>query len=359
MVVSGTIVSFYDRPAAVKWRGICTLKPMALFSREFIAVPDDRKDQIVFKWPDVNIRKFTKAIVDADEMALFVSKGAVVGTMGPGQHKIDADELPFLGVLIDAATGGNAYRAELYFVGTREYTGEPFGGRIDNVTDPQTGFIVTLRVYGDYSVKVNDPVKLVTQLTGTVDITDNAKITDWVDQQLLKVMRTDVTQNIVRNGWPVLGLAAYIPDIEKSVIELANAQLEPYGLALARMGNFDINLGEEDEASLKKLAKDTQYSKLAGGFQQYADASLKMGAGEGMAKGGAATGGAFLATGVNVGQQATQPAAPAPPPAAAPAPAAAAATPTPAGAHFCANCGTALPEAAKFCPSCGTAIASA
>jgi membrane protease subunit (stomatin/prohibitin family) len=202
-------------------------------------------------------------------------------------------------------------------------------------------------------------VKLVTQLTGTVDITDNAKITDWVDQQLLKVMRTDVTQNIVRNGWPVLGLAAYIPDIEKSVIELANAQLEPYGLALARMGNFDINLGEEDEASLKKLAKDTQYSKLAGGFQQYADASLKMGAGEGMAKGGAATGGAFLATGVNVGQQATQPAAPAPPPAAAPAPAAAAATPTPAGAHFCANCGTALPEAAKFCPSCGTAIASA
>src|SRR5207302_1061388 len=95
-----------------------TLLCMALFSREFIAVPDDRKDQIVFKWPDVNIRKFTKAIVDADEMALFVSKGAVVGTMGPGQHKIDAEELPFLGVLIDAATGGNAYRAELYFVGT-------------------------------------------------------------------------------------------------------------------------------------------------------------------------------------------------------------------------------------------------
>ena len=43
---------------------------MALLGREFIAVPDDKKHQIVFKWPDHNIRKFTRAIVNADEMAM-------------------------------------------------------------------------------------------------------------------------------------------------------------------------------------------------------------------------------------------------------------------------------------------------
>ena len=57
---------------------------MVLLSREFIAVPDDKKGQIVFKWPDLKIRKFTRAIVNADEMALFVNTGQVVGTMGPG-----------------------------------------------------------------------------------------------------------------------------------------------------------------------------------------------------------------------------------------------------------------------------------
>src|SRR4029077_19967541 len=100
----------------------------ALLGREFIAVPDDRKDQIVFKWPDITIRRFTRAIVNADEMALFVNTGQVVQTMGPGRHQIDANELPGLGVVIDSITGGNAYRAELYFVGTREYTGFKFGG---------------------------------------------------------------------------------------------------------------------------------------------------------------------------------------------------------------------------------------
>ena len=63
---------------------------MAFLSREFIAVPDDRKGQIVFKWPDVLIRKFTHAIVNADEVAFFVNTGQVVQTMGPGRHRISA-----------------------------------------------------------------------------------------------------------------------------------------------------------------------------------------------------------------------------------------------------------------------------
>ncbi|MHB8464608.1 MAG: SPFH domain-containing protein [Acidimicrobiales bacterium] len=365
---------------------------MALLGREFIAVPDDRKGQIVFKHPDNNIRKFTRAIVDADEMALFVNKGAVIGTLPPGQHQIDAQELPFLGAIIDHATGGNAYRAELFFVGTKEYVGEPFGGRIDDVQDPQTGMIVTLRVFGDYALKVVDPGKLVLNLTGTVDVTDNGAITGWIADQILKVMRTEVTRQIVGNGWPILGLSAYTPDIEKVVIEAANGLIDPYGLSIARMGNFDVNLSDQDEAQLKTLAKDTAYSRLAGSFNAYAAGEAAIGAGQGMAKGGGATQGAFLAAGLGLGQGVggPQPGAGAAPP---PAPGfagggpgfapagggaggvacTACGTANTAGAKFCANCGTSLAPptvacascgtanamGAKFCANCGTALAAA
>ena len=63
-------------------------------ARQFIAVPDDSKAQIVYQWPDDNIRKGARAIVDADQMAVFISKGQVLGTLGPGQHKIDAIKQP-------------------------------------------------------------------------------------------------------------------------------------------------------------------------------------------------------------------------------------------------------------------------
>src|SRR5580658_9660581 len=372
---------------------------MALLGREFIAVPDDRKGQIVFKWPDVTIRRYTRAIVNADEMALFVNTGQVVQTLGPGRHQIDANELPGLGAIIDVVSGGNAYRAEMYFVGTREYTGFKFGGRVDDVQDPRTGLVVTLRVFGDYALRVADPVRLVTNLTSTVDVTDNERISGWVSDQLLKVLRTHVTTQIIRNGWPILGLMAYSAEIEQNTIEAGNGQLAAYGVQLTRMGNFDVNLSPEDEQQLKQLAKDTSYSQLAGGFQNYAAGEMALGAGQGLAKGGAGTEGAFLGAGFGLAsafgaqqaqavqqQQAQQEAAQraaaqygvpygqggppqggqgAPPqggppqaPPTAQAPPASAAPPAAAGA-VCASCQAANPIGARFCMSCGQGLAPA
>jgi membrane protease subunit (stomatin/prohibitin family) len=372
---------------------------MALLGREFIAVPDDRKGQIVFKWPDVTIRRYTRAIVNADEMAMFVNTGQVVQTLGPGRHQIDANELPGLGAIIDVVSGGNAYRAELYFVGTREYTGFKFGGRVDDVQDPRTGLVVTLRVFGDYALRVVDPVRLVTNLTATVDVTDNERIAGWVSDQLLKVLRTHVTTQIVRNGWPILGLMAYSAEIEQNTIDAGNGQLAAYGVQLTRMGNFDVNLSPEDEQQLKQLAKDTSYAQLAGGFQNYAAGEMALGAGQGLAKGGAGTEGAFLGAGFGLAsafgaqqaqavqqQQAQQEAAQraaaqygvpygqggppqggqgAPPqggpPQAPPAPQApqASAAPQAAAGAVCASCQAANPVGAKFCMSCGQGLAPA
>jgi membrane protease subunit (stomatin/prohibitin family) len=385
---------------------------MALLGREFIAVPDDRKGQIVFKWPDITIRRFTRAIVNADEMAMFVNTGQVVQTLGPGRHQIDANELPGLGAVIDSITGGNAYRAELYFVGTREYAGFKFGGRVDDVQDPRTGLVVTLRVFGDYALRVADPVRLVTNLTSTVDVTDNERIAGWVSDQLLKVLRTHVTTQIIRNGWPILGLMAYSAEIEQNTIEAGNGQLAAYGVQLTRMGNFDINLSPEDEKQLKQLAKDTSYSQLAGGFQNYAAGEMALGAGQGMAQGGAGVDGAFLGAGFGLASafgaqqaqaQAAQQAAaqqaaaqhgvpygqgvPGAQPQGQPyqAPPSQAQTqqasgavcascqaPNPAGAKFCmgcgqrltpavqhcTECGSELPATARFCSGCGTQVGS-
>ncbi len=360
--------------------------------RENIAVPDDRKGQIVFKWPDLNIRRFSYAIVAPDEVAVFMYQGEVKGTLPPGRHSLDATEIPFLGIFADHLTGGDLYRVEIYFVGSREYPDLKFGGRVDNVQDPVTGLVVSLGVYGEYSLKVTDPSTLLTNLTGTVDVTDNDAITDWVAQQLLKVLRTDVTQHVVSKGWPILGLAAYVPEVEADVISLSAQQLAAYGLSVARMGNFTISLGDEDEAQLKTLARDTAYSRLAGSFQQYAAGELQLGAGQGMSQGGQALGGAFLGAGLGVGGQATQMpgVGPTPPPAPGfsgggggyqPSPgngsAAAVACPScgtanAAGARFCASCGAALsssqartcegcgatlPPGAKFCPACGRTVA--
>jgi membrane protease subunit (stomatin/prohibitin family) len=355
--------------------------------REFIAAPDNSKGQIVYKWPDHNIRKFSRAIVEPDAMAVFISQGQVMGTLGPGQHSLDAKELPFLGLFVDWATNSNAFKAEIFFVGAREFPNQRFGGRLDEVQDPQTGLIVTLRSFGEYALRVVEPTRLITNLVGTVDVTNNAAVTDWVTQQLLKATRTTVTTQLMSGTWQILGLSMHSPEIEVGAMEGANHELADYGIAITRLGNLDINLDEDDNKRLKKLAGDTAYSRLAGGYLQAAQGEMMQGAGQGLAQGGGATAPIFFGAGMGLGnmmqpQQAPPqypppaapgfagggpgyapqapggPAYPPPqqaPPQQAPQQQAPVADAVPAAALIaCANCSNQMAAGTKFCAECGT-----
>jgi membrane protease subunit (stomatin/prohibitin family) len=339
--------------------------------REFVAAPDSSKGQIVFKWPDHNIRKFSRTIVEPDAVAVFISQGRVMGLLGPGQHTLDAAELPFLGMFVDWASNSNAFKAEIYFVGAREFPNIRFGGRLDEVQDPQTGLIVTLRTFGEYALRVIDPARLILNLVGTVDVTSNDAVTSWVTQQLLKCTRSGVTSQLMSGAWQILGLSMHRAEIEHGTLEEANNELAGYGIAITRLGNLDINLDDDDNARLKKLAGDTAYSRLAGGYLAAAQAEMMQGAGQGMAQGGAAVSPIFLGAGLGLGQNmgAPQPAAGYPPPPAPgfagggqgyappaqPAPQQAQPTaPAQAGTVECGNCQNQVREGAKFCDSCGS-----
>jgi len=325
--------------------------------RQFIARPDAAKDEILYKWPDLTIRKLTQVTVQPDETALFIKEGKVVGTLPQGRSTMDGALIPFLGDIVDWASGGNMYRAELYFVGTREFVSLPFGGPIDNIEDPETGLAVGLRVFGEYALKVSDPSALILKLVGTRQGT-NDMITDWAREQILKALRTGVVRKLTTEKWPVLGIAARTNEIESALITDVQAPLAPYGVTITQLGNVTISLNPTDEETLKGLRKDAAYTRLAGGFREYGVGAALKGIGEGAAAGGgggtAALGVGMGLGGIVAGLASTTPSgggggpvgglSPTPPPAPA------------GGGQTCGSCHAANPPGAKFCASCGTAI---
>ena len=305
-------------------------------------------------------------------------------------------------MFVDWASNSNAFKAEIFFVGAREFPNCRFGGRLDEVQDPQTGLIVTLRAFGEYALRVVDPAKLILNLVGTVDVTNNDAVTAWVTQQLLKCTRSGVTSQLMSGAWQILGLSMHRAEIEHGTLEEANTELADYGIAVTRLGNLDINLDDDDNARLKKLAGDTAYSRLAGSFTAAAQAEMMQGAGQGMAQGGAsgqpglprrrprhgpddgpAAAGAGLSAAARTRIRRRRPGVRAPGPAgraaAGTAPAGAPRHPRQAGtvavrqlpgrvregAKFCdscgnpmskqcANCNAAMSATSKFCAECGT-----
>jgi membrane protease subunit (stomatin/prohibitin family) len=270
--------------------------------RNFIARADEAKGEIVYKYPERNIRMLTQLTVAADEVALFVKDGKVEGKLGPGRHQLDTSNIPFLGRLVETFTGGNLFLAEVFFISMREFTGVKFGGPIGDVRDPETGLGIGTMVYGDFSLRVTEPEKLVVGLVG-MGRTSDAEFLGWFKNQVLKVTRDRIAELLVKKKWPLLDVTsgAYTEEIETEVIAGLKPHVDTYGMTVVRMGNFHVSIKEEDEATLKKLSKDVAYSRLAGGFQQYAQGQAMLGAAEGMAKGGDGSGAGAGLQGMGMG----------------------------------------------------------
>jgi len=253
--------------------------------RNFIARPDLHKNDLVYKHPDSNIRKGTEITVEADEAALFFREGTVRGTLGPGRHTLTSDNVPFLGMLVDYATGGNLYVSEVYFVTTRELPGVKFGGPIGDLMDPQTQLVVSTAVFGEFSVRVAEPEKFVVGFTG-LRKTSNDEILAWFKQLFLRTIKDAVAELIVKKNWALLQVTsgAFTEEICEEVVQRAGPHIGKYGLAVVNLANFHVSIKDEDQATLKKFAKDAAMSRMAGGYQNYA-------MGEGMMSGQGGAGG--------------------------------------------------------------------
>ncbi|MDJ0762863.1 MAG: SPFH domain-containing protein [Myxococcota bacterium] len=259
-----------------------------------VARPDEAKDLAIYKHPDQTVPTFAELTVDADEVAIFFKDGRAVGKLPPGRHSLRTENVPFLSNLVDAFTGGNVFIAEVFFVSTRQFPGQKFGGRIGSVEDPKSGVPVEIKVHGDFSLQITEPQTLILGLVGMRQA-ENDAFFHWFKQQVLKVMRDQTAELIVKKRWPVLDVVsgAYTEEIEQTVLDGVKKHVDHYGVQIVQLGNVTLSIDKEDEKNLKKLYTDAAYVRMAGGmqeFQQFASGKAMMGAGEGMSQGGGGDG---------------------------------------------------------------------
>jgi len=287
---------------------------LGFFTKEtksfYIARPAEAARDFIYLHPDTTIPRGAKITVKSDECALFFSEGKYVGTINPGTTtNLDTNNIPFLGHwLIDKFTGGNHFIAEIYFVLLTEVlvpiNSEPLG----QYQDLNSKNVVALHGSLQYSIRISDPLKIITTLSGQSGFAQSAVI-QFFNGRLLNGLRRLVGQRAL--AFPMLSVVSNIDSeqISTELVQFLKNEFELSGIAVARMFDLSLALDADSLEELKRfgreesnLALQSKGAQIASqqGFAEFNIVQGQRAALEGMGQ-GLATGKGTMLMGMGLG----------------------------------------------------------
>lgn len=327
----------------------------------FYWVEDYKGENVIWRLPR-NIMLNDNVLVREDEYGIFFRDGKALAVFDrPDRYALTTQTLPVLTRII-GATVGNVQIGEFFWVQRRELrdkfgTSQPLAFR-----DNDFG-VVQLRIFGQFSYKVTDPMLLITQFAGTKGITKSEEVVEWLKGQIIMVLNDTLGELKTKKQMGVLDMPAYLQEIEQLCLGRLTQEVENYGLAVMKFAGLTISMPDEVQEAINKRGA---MSALGVNYMQYQSGKAIENMGIGAAQGGEGAGFAMMGAGLGAGasmgsmmmqgmQGGQQPA----PFGAAPAAAVGAAAGAAASGAVCPACKAAVPAGAKFCPECGQKLGGA
>ena len=230
---------------------------MGLFGRlfnEFVDVIewiDSTNDTMVYRFERYGneIKYGAKLIVRESQFAVFVNEGEVADVLGPGTYELETKNLPLLTTLQNWHHGFESpFKAEVYFCNARRFTDLTWGTKQPlMIRDSEFGGM-RVRAFGNYSVRVTDPLKFIQEIVGT----DGVFTTDEVSNQLRNLITSRFASVVGNAGIPVLDMAANYDQLGEFLTARISPEFGEYGLELTKLLVENISLPPAVSEALDK-----------------------------------------------------------------------------------------------------------
>ncbi len=308
--------------------------------------PNEYKgENIMYRLP-TNVYYNDNIIVMEDEYAVFMRDGKAMHVFDQaGRYALTTQNVPILREILPKLTGIKQL-GEVYYIQRRELRGK--FGTPEPLTFRDADFgLVRLRVFGQFSFKVIEPLQFITQFVGTKGWSGSDEVIEWLRSELIQTVN-DVLGELKRDkNMAVVDMPAYVNEIEQLVLGKIDAEVKRYGLDITNLAGITITPPPEVQAAIDRRGA---MGALGVNYMEYQTGKAIEGIGEGAAKGGNGTTaamaglGAGVGVGYGVGAQMSQ------------------GMQQGSGQKAevmvkCQECGALAPQDAKFCKECGKPMA--
>lgn len=261
-----------------------------------------------YPFEDREIQNGGILVVRESQMALFVNEGQVADLFGPGTHKLTTQTLPLLTNLKNwDKLFASPFKSDVYFFSTRQQLDLRWGtSQPITLRDKDFG-AVRLRAFGNYAVRMADPRKFHTEVSGT---RESYTVAD-LDGQLRGLLLQHLSDAVAQSGIPFLDLAANQIEFAKALSTAVSPAFEALGIKLEGLTVQNVSLPEELQKILDQKIGMGMVGQNMGQFMRYQAAqalpTIAAASGQGSGVAGDAAGlGAGLALGQVMAQSIQQ-----------------------------------------------------
>ena len=263
---------------------------------------DDSNNTLVWRFDRYQneIKNGAQLTVRQGQVAIFVNEGKIADVFESGMHQLTTANLPILSTLKGWKHGFNSpFKAEVYFINMRLFTDNKWGTKNPiMLRDPEFG-PVRIRAFGNYDIRVSEPLKLLEEVVGT----DGCFQIDEIQGQLRTMAVARFTDAVGESRLPILDMAANYDEFALLMQEKMNHDFATYGLTLAKFMVENISLPSEVEEALDKRTSMGILGNLNQYTQYQAAEALEAAASNG---GGTANAGMEMGMGFAMAQQMAQ-----------------------------------------------------
>ncbi len=228
---------------------------------DIIEYMDEGREEIVHRVPERGSGDFrigSQLIVREGQAAVFFRDGKALDTFGPGRHTITTANIPLLVNVLGAAFSGKTpFKAEVYFVTTRELTHMKWGTpQPITIRDPELG-MARVTGYGTYAIQVTDPQLFVTKIVGTQNLYSTRDIQGFFRSIILTKM-IDLIGEMKKS---IIDMAAFVEELAAGVRAKAAEEFAARGISL---NSFYIESLSPTEETAKAIDARAAMGALGG-----------------------------------------------------------------------------------------------